>query len=84
MQETIVPLGVPGRRCRYLGCVTVLSIYNFDVLCWTHADEMARTSFDRRLAKIGNERFPVRPKAIGMRSEDRWTRHEQRVPGQMR
>lgn len=52
MQETVVQSSVPGRRCQYPGCATVLSVYNFDVLCWRHADEKTRTSFDRRSAKI--------------------------------
>ena len=34
------------RRCLYAGCTTSLSIYNSDVLCWTHADEKTRSQFD--------------------------------------
>jgi hypothetical protein len=36
-----------GRRCQHLGCPTLLSAYNPDLLCWTHADQAARSRFDR-------------------------------------
>lgn len=35
------------RRCLFPRCTTSLSMYNSDVLCWTHADEKARSRFDR-------------------------------------
>jgi hypothetical protein len=50
MEEPVRHSSVPGRRCLNEGCATVLSSYNVGVLCWTHADEKARTRFDRRTA----------------------------------
>lgn len=38
-----------GRTCASAGCRTMLSRYNKDALCWTHADERARAADrDRR------------------------------------
>jgi hypothetical protein len=39
-----------GRRCAAPGCPTVLSVYNSDHLCFTHADEKTRAPFERRAA----------------------------------
>ena len=37
----------PERQCSAPGCVTVLSIYNADHLCFAHADVASRARFDR-------------------------------------
>ncbi|HEY7667294.1 MAG TPA: hypothetical protein VIE12_04130 [Actinomycetota bacterium] len=39
----------PRRQCSAPGCVTVLSIYNSDHLCFAHADLVTRARFERRL-----------------------------------
>lgn len=38
------------RRCSAPDCVTVLSIYNSDHLCFAHADEVTRRRFEQRVA----------------------------------
>jgi hypothetical protein len=40
-----------GRRCKYPGCTTTLSVYNSDFLCWTHASVEVRARFDRLSAR---------------------------------
>jgi hypothetical protein len=62
VEETVSQSRAPGRRCRYPGCVTVLSVYNFGVLCWSHADEKARNRFDRRSAASTAERLEFVPR----------------------
>ena len=57
MEEPVRHSSVPGRRCQHAECATVLSTYNSDVLCWTHADQKARTRFDRRTAGSMTERL---------------------------
>jgi hypothetical protein len=43
----------PRRRCSAPGCTTVLSMYNSDHLCFTHADVASRARFEPRgLARI--------------------------------
>ena len=37
----------PGRQCLSPECTTVLSIYNSDHLCFTHADAASRARFER-------------------------------------
>lgn len=37
----------PERQCSAPGCVTVLSIYNTDHLCFAHADVASRARFER-------------------------------------
>ncbi|MGZ6545584.1 MAG: hypothetical protein ACXVEI_09760 [Actinomycetota bacterium] len=49
----------PERQCTAPGCVTVLSIYNADHLCFAHADVASRARFERTgPARI--ERAPYR------------------------
>ena len=43
----------PGRRCAAPGCPTVLSVYNSDHLCFTHADVRTRAPFERKAASLG-------------------------------
>ena len=57
MEEPVRHSSVPGRRCQHAGCATALSTYNCGVLCWTHADQIARTRFDRRTAGSMPERL---------------------------
>ena len=38
----------PKRECSAPDCMTVLSIYNADHLCFLHADEVTRARFERR------------------------------------
>jgi hypothetical protein len=45
-ESTAEPTPEAGRRCAYPGCVTTLSRYNSDYLCWTHADVKTRAQFD--------------------------------------
>jgi hypothetical protein len=40
------------RRCAAPGCPTVLSVYNSDHLCFTHADVVTRAPFERRAASF--------------------------------
>ncbi len=42
----------PLRRCAAPGCPTVLSVYNSDHLCFTHADVRTRALFERRAASL--------------------------------
>jgi hypothetical protein len=60
VQETVGDSSGIGRRCLYPGCTTALSIYNSDVLCWTHADERTRAQFDRVSATRTNQRLRYR------------------------
>ena len=49
----------PRRQCSAPGCTTVLSMYNSDHLCFTHADVASRARFEPRgPARI--EREPYR------------------------
>ncbi len=47
----------PNRQCSAPGCVTVLSIYNADHLCFAHADVASRARFER----TGPARFEPAP-----------------------
>ena len=47
----------PDRCCEAPGCLTTLSRYNTDYLCFRHADEATRARFERRLS---NETRPTR------------------------
>ena len=47
MQETAEDRSETDRRCPHPGCRTVLSTYNVDFLCFSHADEKTRTLFER-------------------------------------
>jgi len=45
----------PGRRCTAPGCPTVLSVYNSDHLCFSHADVRTRAPFERKAASLRND-----------------------------
>jgi hypothetical protein len=62
VQETVDNSSKDGRRCLYPGCTTALSVYNSDVLCWTHADERTRARFDHRSATSTAQRLRYRPR----------------------
>jgi hypothetical protein len=51
----------PGRRCAAPGCLTVLSVYNSDYLCFAHADVRTRAPFERRAASIGIDHPSISP-----------------------
>lgn len=34
--------GTSGRRCREIGCTTVISIYNASDRCWLHSEPAGR------------------------------------------
>ncbi len=44
----------PERRCLAPGCLTTLSTYNMDFLCFAHADEVTRARFER----VSSPRIP--------------------------
>ena len=49
MAEGIVDRSnAPERCCAVAGCTTILSVYNSDFLCWTHADTTTRARFERQ------------------------------------
>jgi hypothetical protein len=62
VQQTVGDSSDTGRRCVYPGCTTDLSVYNSDVLCWTHADEKTRAHFDRRSANEHGPRLFYAPR----------------------
>jgi hypothetical protein len=48
------------RCCAYAGCMTRLSVYNSDFLCWTHADATTRALFEQRsMRPAQRSAFPV-------------------------
>jgi hypothetical protein len=65
VQEMVEDVSSAGRRCLYPGCTTDLSIYNSDVLCWTHADEKTRALFERRSAGSTAQRLRYQPRKEG-------------------
>ena len=51
----------PRRQCAAPGCTTVLSMYNSDRLCFTHADLASRARFEHRgPARIEQEPYRQR------------------------
>jgi hypothetical protein len=56
-----------GRRCAAPGCPTVLSVYNSDHLCFTHADEKTRAPFERRAASSRIDHPSTPPDIHGLR-----------------
>jgi len=56
-----------GRRCAAPGCPTVLSVYNSDHLCFTHADEKTRAPFERRAASAGIDHTSAPPDIHALR-----------------
>ena len=46
VKESSATDGREARQCQYPGCLTRLSVYNSDYLCWTHADVKTRARFD--------------------------------------
>jgi len=52
-----------GRRCAAADCSTVLSIYNPAPVCFVHAEEAARSRFERRYSQSWDGYAPMSPLA---------------------